>query len=83
MDRKVEICKEEVPGSKRSVYGYVLTLGLKRRTFKLRVLNRWDFNFRVRISPLRGAINAPISKNGIKSTLTAFFFFLEGGGGPL
>ena len=25
MDRKVEISKEEIPGSKRSMYGYILT----------------------------------------------------------
>ena len=23
--RRVEICKEEIPGSKRSMYGYILT----------------------------------------------------------
>ena len=33
---------------------YWPTQGFKRRTFKLRVLNRWDINFCVRSSPLRG-----------------------------
>ena len=54
---RVEISKEEVPGSKRSMYGYILTYSrLKGRTFKLCVLTRWDFNFCVRSSPLRGII---------------------------
>ena len=52
--RRVEISKEEIPGSKRSMYGYGPTLGFKWRTFKLRDLTRWDFNFCVRSSPLRG-----------------------------
>ncbi len=33
---------------------YWPTPGFKRRTFKLCVLTRWDFNFCVRSSPLRG-----------------------------
>ena len=33
---------------------YWPTSGFKRRTFKLCVLTRWDFNFCVRSSPLRG-----------------------------
>ena len=33
---------------------YWPTLGFKGRTFKLCVLTRWDFNFCVRSSPLRG-----------------------------
>ena len=33
---------------------YWPTPGFKGRTFKLCVLTRWDFNFRVRSSPLRG-----------------------------
>ena len=45
---RVEISKVELPGSKRSMYG------LKGRTFKLCVLTKWDFNFCVRSSPLRG-----------------------------
>ena len=52
---RVEISEEEVPGSKRSMHGYIRpTLGFKGRTFKLCVLTRWDFNFCVRSSPLRG-----------------------------
>ena len=35
-----------------AIYG--LTPGFKGRTFKLCVLTRWDFNFCVRSSPLRG-----------------------------
>ena len=51
----VEISKEEIAGSKRSMHGYIRpTLGFKGRTFKLCVLTRWDFNFCVRSSPLRG-----------------------------
>ena len=42
---RVEISKEEIPGSK-------LSLPSKGRTFKLCVLNRWEFNFCVRSSPL-------------------------------
>ena len=54
--RRVKTSKEEIPGSKRSMYGYILTYSsLKGRTFKLCVLTRWDFNFCVRSSPLRGA----------------------------
>ena len=34
---RVEISKEDIPGSKRSVYGHILG-----RTFKLCVLTRWD-----------------------------------------
>ena len=52
---RVEISKEEIPGSKRSIYGYIWpTPGLKGRTFKLCVFTRWDFHFCVRSSPLRG-----------------------------
>ena len=52
---RVEISKEEIPGSKRSMYGNILTyFSLERRTFKLCVLIRLDFNFCVRSSPLRG-----------------------------
>ena len=40
---------------------YWLTPGFKGRTFKLCVLTRWDFNFCVRSSPLRGTMNIPDS----------------------
>ena len=36
--------------------------GLKRRTFKLWVLNRWDLNFCVRSSPLQGLWQTARSK---------------------
>ena len=37
------------------MYGYILTYSkLKGRTFKLCIITRWDFNFCVRSSPLRG-----------------------------
>ena len=39
---------------------YWPTLGFKGRTFELFVLTRWDFNFCVRSSPLRGAVNLNI-----------------------
>ena len=48
---RVEISKEEIPGSKHSIYGYILTYS--RRTFKLCVLTKWDFNFCVHSSPLQ------------------------------
>ena len=52
---RVEISKEEIPGSKHSMYGYIRpTPGFKGRTFKLCGLNRWDFNFCISSSPLRG-----------------------------
>ena len=55
---RVEISKEELPGSKRSMYGYILTYSRLEREnfFKLCVLTRWDFNFCVCSSPLRGPI---------------------------
>ena len=40
MDRKGRNNEEEISGSKRNMFGYILT--------------RWDFNFCVRSSPLRG-----------------------------
>ena len=41
---RVEISKEEIPGSKRSMYGYILTYSrLYRENVKLCVLTRWDF----------------------------------------
>ena len=52
---RVEIGKEKIPGSKRSMYGYILTTpSFKGRTFKLCVLTRWDFNFCVRSCLLPG-----------------------------
>ena len=40
----VQISKEEIPGSKRSMYGYILTYSrLYRENVKLCVLTRWDF----------------------------------------
>ena len=53
---RVEISKEKIPGSKCSMYGDILTYsspGFIGRTFKLCVLNKCDFNFCVRSSPLR------------------------------
>ena len=47
--------KEEILGSKHSMYGYILTIpGFKGRMFKLCVLTRWDFNFYIHSSPLWG-----------------------------
>ena len=57
----VEKNKEEIPGSKRSMYGYILTYsGFKGRTFKLCVLTKWDFNFCVRSSTLRGMVSSTL-----------------------
>ena len=50
---RVEISREEIPGSKRSMHGNI-SKHFKGRTFKLCILTRWDFNFCVRSSPLRG-----------------------------
>ena len=53
--RRVEISRGEIPSSKRSIMAmYWPTPGFKGRTFKLCVLTRWDFNFCVFSSPLRG-----------------------------
>ena len=46
---------------------YWLTPGFNGRTFKLRVLTRWDFNFCVRSSPLRG-VNQKMAHGKKKST---------------
>ena len=53
--RKVEISEEEIPDSRRCMHGYIYwpIPCFKGRTFKLCALNRWDFNFCVRSSPLR------------------------------
>ena len=51
---RVEISREEILAvSVACMAIYWPTLGFKGRTFKLRVLTRWDFNFCVRSSPLR------------------------------
>ena len=44
---RVEIRKEEIPGSRRSMHGFILTSpGFKGRTFGHGVvLSRWDLNF--------------------------------------
>ena len=55
MDRKGEISKEEIPGSKLSMYGYYTDLlqALKGERLSC-VLTGWEFNFCNRSSPLRG-----------------------------
>ena len=47
--------KEEIPGSKCSIYSYIPTPGLQGRTFKLCVLTRWDINLCVRSFLLQGS----------------------------
>ena len=73
--RRVEIGKEEIPGSKRSMYSYILTYsptpGLKGRTFKLCVLTRWDFNFCIRSSPLRVRCHNGFKKSASSVSETA------------
>ena len=70
---RVEISKEEIPGSKRSMYGYILSYSrLKRRTFEFCVLIRRDFNFYVRSSPLRGGF-IDTSKQPIDQKNTSYF----------
>ena len=51
---RVEISKEEIPGSMWACMAvYWPTPGFKGRTYKFCVLNKLDFNFCVRSSPLR------------------------------
>ena len=64
----VEINKEEIFGSKRSIYGYILTYSRLYREnvyFKLCVLIRWDFNFCIRSSPLQGDSHRPIKSQKV------------------
>ena len=51
---RVEIRKKSLAVSVACLAIYWPTPGFKGRTFKLCVLTRWDFNFCVRSSPLRG-----------------------------
>ena len=56
-EKSVEIlAKMQVNGlEERNMYGYILTYSsFEGRTFKICVLTRWDLNFCVRTSPLRG-----------------------------
>ena len=60
---RVEISKEEIPGSRRSMQGYALTYSrLQRENLKLCVLNRWDFNFCVCSSPLQSVKQHDLKK---------------------
>ena len=52
MDRNGRDIKEEIPGSKRSIYIHWPTPGFTWRTFELCVLTRSDFNFCVHSSLL-------------------------------
>ena len=59
MDRKCRNKQERKKSPAVSVACMAIywpTPGLKGRTFKLCVLTRWDFNFFVRSSPLRGSL---------------------------
>ena len=51
----VESSEEEIPGSSRSMHGYIYRPApdLKGRTFELWVLNKWVFKFCVRSTSLR------------------------------
>ena len=51
---RVERRKKSLAVSVACMAIYWPTPGLKGRTFKLCVLTRWDFNFCIRSSPLRG-----------------------------
>ena len=51
---RVEIRKKSLAVNAACMATYWPTPGSKGRTFKLCVLNRWDFNFCVRSSPLLG-----------------------------
>ena len=71
MDRMVEIDKEKksLAVSVACMAIYCPTPGFKGRTFKLRVLTRWDFNFCVRSSPLRGVLMEEVEEavHGLKA----------------
>ena len=56
MDRRVEINKEEIPGSRRSMHGYIWTCSRRKmeENLELWVLNRGVFHFCVRRTPLQG-----------------------------
>ena len=47
---------------------YQPTLGFKVRTFKLCLLNRWDFNFCVHSSPLRERSTVTNTSNRVTNT---------------
>ena len=65
---RVEISKEDfLAVSVACMAIYLPSPGYKGRTFKLCFLNRWNFNFCVRSSPLRG--------NGCMSSEDSFFNF--------
>ena len=67
MDRKSRN-KEQIPGSKRSIYGYIhrTTPGFKDTTFKLYVLIRWDL-ISVSAAPQCGVVGAfrPVKYKGL------------------
>ena len=70
----MQISKEEIPGSKSSMYGYMLTCpGLKGRTCELWVLDGWVFNFCVRSTPLRG-LRAEKSSTNQNQSLIHYLF---------
>ena len=57
---RIEISKEKIPAVIVACMAlYWPTPGFKGRTFQLCVLTRWDFDFYVRSSPLRGNLPGP------------------------
>ena len=69
---RAEISKEEIHGSKRCMYGYILTYPKLYRE-NLQALNRWDFNFCVRTSPLRGGL---CNRSKVCSAVASIFGWL-------
>ena len=78
MDRK---CRNEQERKKSLAISvacmaiYWLTPGFKGRTFKLCVLTRWDFNFCVRSSPLRGSNYTWENRQWLNCTLFSSVIF--------
>ena len=66
--RKVEINREKIPGSRLTCMAiYLPARGLKGRTFELWVLNRWDLNFCVFFSQLRGIWHCRVTDKTLTS----------------
>ena len=74
---RVEIREDKITGSIQSMYGYILTYSrFKGRTFKLCFLNRWDFNFCIHSSPLRGTGRVEISKEEIPGSKRSTYGYI-------
>ena len=70
----IEISKKEIPGSQRSIYGYILSYS--GRMFTFCVLIRWDLNFCVHSSPLRD-LNFDKRILNMTQTLSSYALFKQ------